>query len=299
MLGSNVPTIGGFHTGFKWGDAWKCECIQIYITHSRKWDVPILSQEIIKQFKNAWKESSVKQVVAHIPFLVNLASSDKEIQKKSILRLTIEYSRACELGIPFLVLHPGSCGNSDKKSGMLQIIDSLNFFCQKKKYYNTRILLETMAGQGTVLGSSFEEIAFILKNLEAPNLFGVCFDTAHVFISGYDIRGYEGYKMIMDEFDEIIGLDKIKVIHLNDSKTDLGSRNDRHECIGKGKLGLQVFHAILRDSRFNKTPKILEIPERNDKSKDGLNLLRRLEIISDPIPETKGIIKQLTFKDIF
>jgi deoxyribonuclease IV len=299
LLGSNVPTIGGIHTGFKWGSDWKCESIQIYLTLSRRWDVPQLSIERIKQFKNEWKKSSIKKVVAHIPFLVNLASADKDIHKKSCLRLNIEYNLACELGVSFLVLHPGSYRNSNKEDGMQRIIESLNLFCQKNKYSKTKILLETMAGQGNTIGSSFEEIAHILENIETPKILGVCFDTAHVFISGYDIRGYEGYKMITDEFDIIIGLDKIMVIHLNDAKTDLGSKNDRHANIRDGKLGLQVFHAILRDRRFYKVPKILEIPERDKRSKDDLDFLRSLEIISDPIHEKKEMIKQLNFKDVF
>ncbi len=296
MLGSNVPTVGGLPMGFKYADDWGCECIQIYITLSRRWDVPKLTQEEINKYKTAWQKSSVEKVVAHVPFLVNLASSDKEIRKKSIGRLTIENYRANIVRVSFLVLHPGSYGTSSRQDGIKRIIEALDVVSQKIDNSSTKILLETMAGQGTMIGSSFEEIASILEKLEKPEFFGVCFDTAHVFISGYDIRGYEGYEKVLGKFDEIIGFDKIKVIHLNDSKTNLGSKNDRHACIGEGQLGLQVFHAILRDPRFVNVPKILEIPERDKRSKDNLELLRRLQTNIDSIPEKHPRSEQLTLE---
>ena len=194
MIGSNVPTRGGFPAGFQYGNLWGCECIQIYITPSRRWNVPKLLQNDITAFNYAWKKSSVTQVVAHVPFLVNLASPDKMIRKKSVRRLHIEISRAHKLGVSFLVLHPGSYGTSTKQKGMHQIIEALNkvsqHFIDSASPIKTQILLETMAGQGKMIGSSFEDIQYILNEVEPPELFGVCFDTAHVFIAGYDIRGY-------------------------------------------------------------------------------------------------------------
>lgn len=293
MLGSNVPTIGGLPTGFRYADEWGCECIQIYVTLSRRWEVPELSQEDITEFNAAWQKSSVKQVIAHVPFLVNLASPHSEIWQKSISRLITEISHSNKLGAPFLVLHPGSYRNSSRKEGIKRVIEALNIILQRVHNPSTRILLETMAGQGTMMGSRFEEIAHILEKVEKPEFLGVCFDTAHVFIAGYDIRGYRGHEITLSKFDNIIGLDKIKVIHLNDSKTKLGSHNDRHACIGEGELGLQVFHAIVTDSRFTAISKILEIPERDERSKDNLELLRRLRATSDPIPELKEAETQL------
>jgi deoxyribonuclease-4 len=275
MLGSNVPTIGGFHTGFKWGDKWGCEVIQIYITLSRRWNVPELNKEEILKFKTAWQKSSVREVVAHIPYLVNLASPDKELHQKSINRLLTEISRATKFGVSLLVLHPGSYGLSAKEEGIKKIIKALNRVLEETES-PLKILLETMAGQGTAIGSRFEELAFILEKTQKPELLGVCLDTAHLFMAGYDIKGYKGWESVLNEFDKIIGIEKIKAIHLNDSKTALGSKNDRHACIAEGKLGLQVFQAILRDERFKGIPKILEIPERDTKSKNNLELLRRL-----------------------
>jgi deoxyribonuclease-4 len=295
MLGSNVPTIGGFHAGFKWGDEWRCESIQIYVTLSRRWDVPSLSRDEIAKFKTAWQGSSVRQVIAHVPYLVNLASPIQDLWAKSVNRLLIELSRAAKFGVPLLVLHPGSHGASSRQEGIKKIIEALsNIF--GKVDVTVKILLETMAGQGTTIGSRFEEIALILEKVQKPDLLGVCLDTSHLFMAGYDIRGYRGWKSVLNKFDEVIGLEKIGAIHLNDSKTDLGSRSDRHACIGEGKLGLQVFHAILKDQRFKDIPKVLEVPERDRRGKDNLELLRNLQNISEPLPEEKLGPTQLTLK---
>ena len=297
MLGSNVPTIGGFHTGFKWGENWGCECIQIYLTLSRRWNVPNLSQQEIDRFKKAWRESSVKEVVAHVPYLVNLASPNKELWNKSKNRLQTELSRAIQLGVSLLILHPGSHGASAKHEGIKRIIEALNNVFEEVDG-PVKILLETMAGQGTMIGSRFEEIALILERVQKPEKLGVCLDTGHLFMAGYDIRGYKGWESVLNEFDKIIGVEKIGAIHLNDSKTGLGSKSDRHACIGEGKLGFQVFHAILKDQRFKDVPKILEIPERDTRSKDNLELLRNLQNISKPLPEEKQGPTQLTLKEV-
>lgn len=298
MLGSNVPTVGGPSKGFRYAKEWDCECIQIYTTLSRRWNVPDLSEKEICEFELAWKESPVVQVVAHVPFLVNLASPDNEIWRKSVNRLIKEVSRCYKLGIRFLVLHPGSYRDSTEERGTKRIVGALNGVCARMDTIPVKILLETAAGQGTTLGSRFEELACILHRIKRPEFFGVCFDTAHVFIAGYDIRGYFGFENVMRKFDEIIGLDKIEVIHLNDSKTKLGSRCDRHACIGEGELGLQFFHALMRDSRFMNTPKVLEIPERDQKSKDNLELLRNLQAIRNPLPKQKTSLSYQTSEGV-
>lgn len=275
MLGSNVSTVGGFSTAFKMGDKWQCDCIQIYLTLSRRWNTPILSKEKIKLFKEDWSKSSIKSIIGHIPFLVNLASPNKDVCHKSKKRFLTEIDYADKLNIPFLVLHSGSHCNSIKDEGIKRLIEGLNLI-KEINNPSTIILLEIMSGQGSSIGSNLEEIKFILDRLERSDSFGVCLDTAHAFQSGYNIKGYKGYNWFMNEFDKIIGLDKLKVIHLNDSKTELGSKVDRHSIIGEGKIGLEFFHALLRDNRFINIPKILEIPERNEKSNESLIFLRKL-----------------------
>ncbi len=293
MLGCTVSTVGGLTKGFFWARKWGCECIQIYVTLSRRWDVSALSPEEALKFKAAWQDSPVKKVVAHVPYLVNLASSDRNLRRKSQERLKTELSRARQFGVNCLILHPGSCGNSDKEDGMKRTIEAIHALSNTRGDPKTQILLETMAGQGTSIGSTFEEIACLLEEVNNPEFMGVCFDTAHIFAAGYDIRGYEGYEAVLHEFDSIVGIGNIKAIHVNDSRTDFDSRSDRHACIGEGKLGLEMFHALMRDPRFLNIPKILEIPERDIRSEDNLRLLRKLQTIPGRLPKSKVLQKKL------
>lgn len=298
MLGSNVPAHpgrGGLATLFRFAEEWRCECAQTYITLSRRWNVPDLSREEILDFKSAWRKSQVKQVIAHVPLLVNLASPVDDIWQKSKDRLSIELSRANKLGIQFLVLHPGYYRGSDKNTGIKRIIEALNNVFDNVDDSTAIILLETTAGQGTAVGSRFEEMAYILEKARKRHLLGVCFDTCHVFAAGYDVRGYRGYEKVLKRFGVMIGLDKLRVVHLNDSKTGLGSRVDRHAPIGEGKLGLQIFHAFVRDQRFHDIPKVLEIPERDGKKvQKQLELLRELRATSSPVTEPRDIRAQST-----
>jgi deoxyribonuclease IV len=271
-----VPTIGGMPAGFRYARDWNCECIQIYLTLSRQWKVAELSDSDVSNFKIAWKESPVGSVVAHVPFLVNLGSNENRLWEKSIERLIAEINRCKILSVPYLVLHPGSYGSSTKENGLKRVIRALNIVFEKENNCSTRLLLETSAGQGTALCSKFEDIALLLASINRPELVGVCFDTAHIFASGYDVREQQGYVSVMEKFDKTIGLRKIGVIHLNDSKSRLGSRIDRHACIGEGEIGLRFFRCLMRDPAFETVPKILEIPQRDVRSKDNLELLRRL-----------------------
>jgi len=273
MLGATVPAKGGYYMAFEWGDKWHCQCVQFYITPSRTWKVPELSKDEILKFKTAWQKSKVKSVVAHIPYLVNLASVDKILWNKSIERVKIELSRADKLGVSLLVLHPGSFGNSTIEKGTERIILGLNKILEKYKG-NAKILLETMAGQGTMIGFRFEHLNFILKKINKSQSIGICLDIGHLFSAGYNIGNVKGYKKTLSEFNKVIGLEKIKAIHLNDSKSDLGSRVDRHASIGKGKIDLAVFQIFIKDKRFKNIPKLLELKE--DDTMESLKVLRKL-----------------------
>jgi deoxyribonuclease-4 len=276
MLGSNVPMRGGLASVFRYGDEWGCECIQIYLTASRRWHVTELSEKEVAEFNLARQKSRVRKVIAHVPFLVNLASPSKEARLKSIHRLGVEASRAERLSVPFLVLHPGSCRSSGKQDGINWIVQGLDAVSEKLDS-SVKILLETTAGQGNVIGSRFEDIRLILDGVQRQDCLGVCFDTAHVFMAGYDIRSPENYESTMQIFDDVVGLKRVEVIHLNDSKSGLFSRNDRHASIGEGRLGLPFFRTIVTDFRFADIPMILEIPERDRMSKTSLQLLRTLQ----------------------
>ncbi len=298
MLGSNVPahpSRGGLSTLFKYAIEWQCECIQSYITLSRRWKIPDLPAEDVADFKSAWRESRVKEVVAHAPLIVNLASPDHKIWKKSIDRLTDELDRTNLLGIKLLVLHPGYRGNSGRRTGIDRASEALNQILGRIRSSQTMVLLETMAGQGTSVGSRFDELVEILDGVDESTSVGICFDTCHVFAAGYDIRGYQGYERVLDEIKATVGLEKIRVIHLNDSKNELGSRVDRHTPIGEGKLGLQLFHSLVSDPKFKDIPKILEIPTRDGKLiQQQLEFLRELQKTPKPISEPKAVAAQTT-----
>lgn len=224
-----------------------------------------MTSDQIDLFKRAWRESSVKEVVAHIPYLVNLASDSRDIRGKSVARMRAEIERAYLLGVKYLVLHPGSA----KSKGIERVVNNLNSIETK----GVNVLLETMAGQGNSLGSRFEEIAEILSHLKDDS-FGVCFDSAHVFQAGYDI--VNDYQGVFDQFKKHIPIEKIKAFHLNDSKTGFGSRVDRHQHIGEGEIGLEFFRQLLNDERFKGIPKILETPETETRSEGNLKTLRNL-----------------------
>lgn len=276
MLGSNVPTVGGLSKAFEHAEQWRCECIQVYTTRSRQWAVPEMSESELAAFREARARSSVREIVAHVPFLVNLASPDSSCRAKSVDRLAIELTRAQDLGIRHIVLHPGSSGSIPRAQGIRWVTAGLNEVLERVEPRGSVILLENMAGQGTAIGSFFEDLAEILSGVTFRERVGVCFDTAHAFIAGYALSNYDGYSAILKQFDDIIGLHEIKAIHMNDAKTRLGSRHDRHAAIGEGRMGLRVFHAMLRDRRFAEVPKILEIPERDEKSAFTLQRLRDL-----------------------
>jgi len=276
MLGSNVSTVGGIQNAFIQAKLWDCDCIQIYVTPSRKWEVPRRLDSAISDFTNAWAGSRTSAIVAHVPFLVNLASPDDGVRMRSISRLATEIDAAGELGIDLVVLHPGSYRYGSKHEGLIRIVEGLSEAINKAQSTKPRILLETMAGQGTSLGSTFEEMRYLLDTVVERKRVGVCFDTCHVYASGYDMRGYSGYERTMNELDAVLGLQSVLAFHLNDSKGKCGSHLDRHCSIGQGHLGLEAFHALLSDRRFNRLPKIVENPDRDRMSNEDLQLLRGL-----------------------
>ncbi len=276
MLGATVPTIGGIHNAFKWGDEWNVQAVQFYLTLSRQWKINHMTERDKQKFRKAWKDSDVEEVVAHIPYLVNLISATESTREKSIDRMIAEIERAKELGVRYLVLHPGSPGKNGKEKGLRLLKEGFDKVFQGVNPDGVEILIETMAGQGTSLGSTFEEVREVLDLLDRPNTFSVCFDSAHVLEAGYDIRGNQGYERVFNQFEQHIPLKKIKAFHLNDSKTELSSQSDRHEHIGEGKIGLKFFRKLLNDDKFGNVPKIIETPKMEEKSFSNLKTLRSL-----------------------
>lgn len=260
LVGAHMSGAGSLHLAFDRGEAVGCTAMQIFTKSNRSWHDKPLSQEQIETFKKRWEASSIESVIVHASYLINIGSSKPEVEHKAIKALIDEVQRCQQLDIPYLVLHPGSHLGAGEEVCIKQIaknLDTVFDVCDGK----TMILLETMAGQGTNVGNTFEQLAAIRAACEHKRKIGICLDTCHIFTAGYELATEDDYKKVIKQFDEIIGLDHLKAIHLNDSKTACGSRVDRHECLGKGQIPLKIFELIMDDHRLNDIPKILETPD--------------------------------------
>ncbi len=249
--------------------------VQIFTRNQRQWRVPELTTDEIERFKREESRTGVKVVSVHASYLINLGAADKKILRASQQSFVVEMQRAEALGIPFLVVHPGSHVGRGEKDGLRTISESLNFVLQRCPNFKVKILLETTAGQGDTLGYSFEQLVEIKWRVEEKARLGVCLDTCHIFAAGYEIRTEEGYEKTIRNLDETIGVDQVGVIHANDSMRELGSRVDRHTHIGKGEIGLAGFKYFVNDPRFAHAPMIIETPERK-LDKKNLRQLRKL-----------------------
>lgn len=242
-----------------------CDCLQIFVKNQRQWAGPPLKNDQIKRFQAVLRDRGVRPVIAHASYLLNLASPDNSIRKKSTGAMIDELRRCEKLGISGLVFHPGAHMGDRLEAGIKRIAKSLDQVHQACDGYACRILLETTAGQGTAIGYRFEQIADIIAATRAPDRLGVCLDTCHLFAAGYDFRKQDGYATMIDELDSAIGVATVRCIHVNDSKRECGSRVDRHEHIGKGKISKSGFAHFVNDPRWQDTSMILETP----KGKDG------------------------------
>ncbi|MCX7683054.1 MAG: deoxyribonuclease IV [Anaerolineae bacterium] len=285
-LGAHESIAGGLHRAFDHARAVGCDALQIFVKSSRAWAVSPLTDEEITLFKAKAEETAIHPVVAHASYLLNPATPDDELWKKSRDTLIVELERCEALGIPYLVLHPGSHKEAGEEVGLKRVAQALGEVHTATPGLRARILLETTAGQGSDLGYRFEQLAWLLAHTPQGERLGVCFDTCHVFAAGYELRTPEGYATTMELFERIIGLDRLQAIHLNDSKGELGSRKDRHEHIGKGRIGLEGFRHVLGDPRLEGLPGLLETPKGADlrEDRDNLAVLRSLL----PQPGTTG-----------
>jgi deoxyribonuclease-4 len=264
LLGSHVSIAGGLHKAFPIALEIGCTAIQIFTKNANQWKAKPLQEKEIDRFLNDWKASGITSVVAHDSYLINLGTPDKELLQKSQDALLLELERCEQLSVPYLVMHPGSHVGSGEEEGLKRVAESFDLIHAKTSGYKTQILVETTAGQGTNLGYRFEQLAKILEMVKESDRLSVCFDTCHAFAAGYELRTEAGYRETFETFDKIIGLNRLKVIHLNDSVKGLGSRVDRHADIGTGAIGLDGFRLLMNDSRFDAIPKILETPKGKD-----------------------------------
>jgi deoxyribonuclease IV len=274
LLGAHMSIGGGVHMAIERGCSINCTAIQMFVKNNMQWFARPLAREEIRTFLEHRQRGELLSIFAHANYLINLAATNPQFLENSIRALSEELTRADQLELPFLVLHPGAHLGAGEEAGLDKIVDSINRVFRKIPKVKTRIALETTAGQGSCLGHRFEHIAYIIESVREPERLCVCLDTAHVFAAGYDIGSEAGVRKTFREFDRAIGLGRLAAIHLNDSKTARGSRVDRHEHIGKGEIGLDAFRFIMRDRRLRKIPKVLETPKGKELREDVINLRR-------------------------
>jgi deoxyribonuclease-4 len=278
LLGAHMSIRGGVRMAIERARSIHCTAMQIFVKNNMQWFARPLRREEIRAFLDHVQRGELSSIFGHANYLINLAATNPQFYANSIRALSEELTRADQLELPSLVLHPGAHLGAGEEAGLEKIIASIDEVFRKIPKVKTKIALETTAGQGSCIGHRFEHLAYIIANVREPERLCVCLDTAHVFAAGYDISSEASTRKTLREFDRVIGRDRLVAIHLNDSKTARGARVERHEHIGKGRIGLEAFRFIMGDRRFRKIPKVLETPKGKDLREDVINLktLRRL-----------------------
>jgi len=272
LLGAHMSISGGVHTAVDRATSIGCTALQVFTKNNNQWSGRPLSDAEVENYKRKIAEATITPVVAHDSYLINLCSTNSDTLARSRAAFVDELTRCEQLGIQLLNFHPGAHGGAGEEDGIKRTIESLNIVHEKTKGFKVLSVVETSAGQGTAVGYTFEHLEKIINGVDAPERMGACIDTCHIFAAGYEIRTEEGYARTMTEFDETIGLKRLAAFHLNDSKKEFGSHGDRHEHIGKGKIGLAGFSFLMNDKRFHHIPKILETPKSKDLHEDVENI---------------------------
>ena len=275
LIGTHVSVAGGVWMALERGDSLGCESIQIFTKNQLQWRAAPLSSSACERFMNRWKQSPVLRIIAHASYLLNLAA-EGQTRNRSLSALVDEIRRCDQLGIDDLVLHPGSHLGEGVEKGKALVAEALIQVLSRTEESRTRILLETMSGQGYTLGSTLDEIAWIVDRVDEPSRLGVCLDTCHLFAGGYELRGRVSYERLVHSVERFFGIDTVGCWHLNDSRMDMGSHLDRHEHIGEGKIGVEIFSCIVSDPKWKDTPCLLETPKEGPGDKGNLALLRKL-----------------------
>jgi deoxyribonuclease-4 len=274
MFGSHLSIAGGMHNALLKAEELRCETVQVFTKSQKQWACSPLTDECIREWKAHARRLKFRKTVSHDSYLINLASTNDELWRKSTELFVEELNRCQLLGIAYLVTHPGAHMGAGEEAGIARIVAALNVIHKIVPANGVTTCLEVTAGQGSAIGYKLEHVAEILERVDSPRRFGVCLDTAHLFAAGYDFRGRK-YAKFRKDLDRMIGLKRVKVIHLNDSKKPLGSRVDRHEHIGHGSIGLEGFKPFVRDEAFADVPKILETEKGVDaqgREWDAVNL---------------------------
>ncbi|MHB1688967.1 MAG: deoxyribonuclease IV [Ignavibacteriaceae bacterium] len=279
LLGAHTSTQGGVAASVDLAEKLKFSAMQIFTKNNNRWTAKPFDEKEILSYKTKLKASGIQFVVSHDSYLINLCAINEEILKKSREAFLDELIRCEQLEIPYLNFHPGAHGGAGEETGIKLIAESLNIVHGKTKGYKVSSMIEATAGQGTALGYTFEQLKEIIDLVDDKDRMSVCIDTAHIFAAGYDIKNKNTFEQVIKDFDSIVGLDRLKCIHMNDSKKDLGSRVDRHEHIGKGFIGKEGFRNIMNDKRLERIPKILETPKGKEQLEDLENIKVLLSLV--------------------
>ncbi|HRV93762.1 MAG TPA: deoxyribonuclease IV [Anaerolineae bacterium] len=272
LLGAHVSVAGGVDTSFKRAVELNCTAFQIFTKSNRQWKAKPLNPEEIDRYHEQQVETGITPVICHASYLLNLGTADDAVWQKSIEALIVELERCERLKIPYLVIHPGAHLKAGVEAGLARVSQGLDIVHERLPEVEVKVAVEITAGQGTTLGSTFEEINQIITACQQSDRLAVCFDTCHALAAGYEFRTPESYRTMIDTFDQVVGIDRLTVIHVNDSVKDLGSRVDRHTHIGEGCIGLEPFGYFLNDARFQKVPFLLETPVDKDPEDNLRNL---------------------------
>lgn len=274
LFGAHMSIAGGLHNALLDAHKHGCGTVQLFSKNASQWAAPEVSAEHVGLFRRTLKETKLKHPIVHDSYLINLASPDETLHRRSIEAFVVEMQRAELIGASYLVTHPGAHVGSGEEAGLARVAAALDEVHERCPDFRVKVLLETTAGQGSTLGHRFEHLAQILDMVADPGRLGVCLDTCHVFAAGYELAPEKEYRATFRAFDRLIGLGKLRAFHLNDSRKPLGSRVDRHAHIGRGCLGLEPFRLLVNDERFRNRPMVLETPkeEGDNNSMDAINL---------------------------
>jgi deoxyribonuclease-4 len=282
LFGAHLSIAGGLQNALFAGRDIGCDCVQLFVKNQRQWKAAPLLPGRIEAFRAARRETGLTPLLAHASYMLNMASPVTDMRHHSKSALLDELRRCEALGLDYLILHPGSAKGGSEHAALRRVAGSLNEVLRKTKGFRTQLLIENTAGQGATIGHRFEQIAAIIDRVEQPERVGVCLDTCHLFAAGYDFRTAQGHTAMMEKLDAVISVAQLKCVHVNDSKGHLGSRIDRHEHIGKGKIRKSGFAHFINDPRFAGIPMILETPKGMDDrgaDYDTLNLKRLRSLI--------------------
>lgn len=283
LLGAHQSIAGGLHLAFDRIDQVGGEALQIFTANQRQWRVPLLAAKSIALFRERAQAHSAMPVASHASYLINLATSQEEKARQAVEAFVEELHRCQLLGIRFAVIHPGSHGGAGAEAGLAMAVRNLDQALAEARVSDSglKVLLETTAGQGTSLGSTFAELGWLLQHSRYPGHLGICVDTCHIFAAGYDLTTASVYAQTLHQLEQEVGCRHVHWFHLNDSQKDCGSKVDRHEHIGQGAIGLEGFRQLLHDPRFAEHPMTLETPKSEDLHEDAINLQQLRALIAD------------------